>query len=199
MNTIPATIEAVERLATKIIKLKKSHADKMLSLAGPENPEAKTQPARMQSRPAATFAPVVIDTPPALLPKIEQPTKPLVPLKIEQTTEQQQMASPEFFNKSKRQLIDAYLGDSKYSLEVLLEKINAIINDKSNIYSEFAGRVLENFNDWIDYRKYKNLDTPPALLPKIEQPTKPLATTCNPDALRFRSKATICRAVNRPT
>ena len=33
---------------------------------------------------------------------------------------------------------------------------------------------------------------------KIEQPVKPLATTCNPEAARLRAKASICRAANRP-
>jgi hypothetical protein len=137
--------------------------------------------------------------------KIEQHAKPLEPVAKTPVTDlsaaQEQMANPEFFYKSKRRLIDAYLGEGRDrdTLPALLCKVQAIIKDKNNIYSDFASRLMENFSDWMDYREYKQANNPPSLTPKIEQPAKPLATTCNPDALRLRSKAIICRAANRPT
>lgn len=78
--TIPATIEAVERLATKLLKVKKFCSDKMISLGGQPRPAAATQPAAqvapMATVPAAQPVVTVINTPPALLPKIEIPAKP---------------------------------------------------------------------------------------------------------------------------
>ena len=109
--------------------------------------------------------------------KIKQPAKPSEPLKIEQTTEQQQMTNHEFFYKSKQRLIDAYYGErrDRDTLPALLCKVQSIINDKTNLYSALAARLLEEFNNWMDKPPTQALkvSTPPALLPKIEQPAKP--------------------------
>lgn len=84
--TIPATVEAVERLAAKILKVKKFCSDKLLSLGGTACPAVKTQPNRhiepAATMPAAEPQPVaiVIDAPPSPALKIEQPAKPLEPV-----------------------------------------------------------------------------------------------------------------------
>lgn len=73
--TIPATIEAAERLAARLLKIKKWFNDKLLPApAWACRPAAPT----VQAQPVAA----VIDTPPALLPKIEQPAKPLAVLEV---------------------------------------------------------------------------------------------------------------------
>lgn len=68
--TIPATIEAVERLATKILKIKRFCNEKTLSLGGQPRPAAATQPAAqvapMATAPALQPVATVIDTPPTL-------------------------------------------------------------------------------------------------------------------------------------
>ncbi len=167
--TIPATIEAVERLAAKILKVKKFCSDKMISLGGQPRPAAATQPAAQVAPMATTPAAlpvqpvaIVINTPPALLPKIEAPAT-LANLDLDEIRLDVAAAT-------RRGIVYASEGRTMLS----------IINNREIITaSNLVATTPKN------EQPAKPLAPPPT-------------TTCNPEAARLRAKATVCRRANRP-